>query len=79
MYLRAQNCTHQFERGDAVTQVCRGCGVMRHARTPVFPSIRPVWQRWFRSARPSVRTERQTPWERAARSGADSSGATRCA
>ena len=56
-YLRAQNCTHQFERGDAVTQVCRGCGVMRHARTPVFPSARSVWQGWFRSASPSTPDE----------------------
>lgn len=50
VYLRAQNCTHQFERRDTVTQVCRGCGVMRRAQTAALPSARSVWQRWFKRA-----------------------------
>ncbi len=56
VYLRAQNCTHQFEGRDAITQVCRGCGVLRRAHTAAFPSARSAWQRWFRSARPSPST-----------------------
>ena len=56
VYLRAQNCVHQFEWHDAITQVCRGCGVMRRTHTAEFPSARVLWRRWVRGARPSSST-----------------------
>lgn len=54
VYLRAQTCSHQFERLEAMTQVCTGCGVMRRARPPALHSVRSVWRRWFRKTHPSA-------------------------
>ncbi|GGO36317.1 hypothetical protein GCM10008949_40040 [Deinococcus humi] len=50
VYLRAHNCSHQFEPRDTTTQVCRVCGVMRRAHTAASRSERFMWQRWFRGA-----------------------------
>lgn len=53
IYLRAQDCDHDFQPDNLVTQSCRHCGVMLRMRpgAPVSARARPRWLAWWRPQR----------------------------